>query len=68
MSKLTGDYPTLEEIQEVIEDGSYQGWCINCGDWTHDMAEPDAHAYECPKCGENKVFGAEELVVLGMVE
>lgn len=60
-------FPTIEEIEEEINSDSYIGWCIHCGDWTHDSCEPDAHEYECPVCGLNTCYGAEELVVMGMV-
>lgn len=61
-------FPTLEEIEEEINSDSYAGWCIKCGDWTHDSCEPDAHKYKCPVCECNTVYGAEELVVLNMVK
>jgi Zn finger protein HypA/HybF involved in hydrogenase expression len=61
-------YPTIEEIQEVIVSGSYEGWCVNCGEWTHDSCEPDACKYECPACEQPTCYGAEELVIQGMVK
>ena len=60
-------YPTLEAVGVEMSDDSYLGWCINCGDWTHDSCEPDARNYICPECGLNTCFGAEELVVSGKV-
>jgi hypothetical protein len=41
------------------------GFCIACGEEA-DGCEPDARGYKCEACGENKVYGAEELL-LGMV-
>ena len=41
------------------------GFCIACGEEA-DGCEPDARGYECEACGENKVYGAEELLI-GMV-
>lgn len=61
-------YPTLEAIQEVIEEDSHLGWCINCGDWTHDTCEPDAHKYTCPVCECQSCYGAEELIIMDMFE
>ena len=60
--------PTLKEVEEVIMSGSYEGWCTYCEDWTHDSCEPDARRYECPQCGNRTCYGAEELVIMGLVE
>jgi Zn finger protein HypA/HybF involved in hydrogenase expression len=58
--------PTLKEIQEAADEN--QGWCTNCEEWTHDNCEPDARKYECPECEHNTVYGAEELIVMGLVD
>lgn len=55
----------LEQIQEAMENQS--GFCIECGA-ERDGCEPDARNYPCDECGKNKVFGAEELAMMGMVE
>ncbi len=44
------------------------GVCTVCRDWTADCVEPDARKYECPDCGERSVYGAEEAMMLGLVE
>ena len=59
-------YPTLREIREASE--SHQGWCTNCEEWTHDCCEPDARKYTCPECKCNSCYGAEELVIMGLVD
>lgn len=38
------------------------GFCIACGE-EQDGCEPDAREYECESCGENKVYGADELLM-----
>jgi hypothetical protein len=43
-----------------------QGFCLACGE-TQDGVEPDARKYECESCGESKVYGVEELVLMGLV-
>lgn len=43
----------------------YDGLCIGCGQWTSGGVEPDAHNYHCEDCGENKVSGAEDAMVIG---
>lgn len=37
------------------------GFCVACGN-EQEGCEPDARKYECEACGENKVYGAEELM------
>lgn len=59
--------PTLEQIEEIMMDGSYIGFCRNCGA-EKDCCEPDARNYECEECGENEVFGAEEFLIMGQVD
>jgi len=57
---------TLEEIEPALLEGT-TGFCVNCGA-EKDGCEPDARNYPCDECGENEVFGAEELLVMGLVE
>ncbi len=56
---------TLEQIEEAIE--AQSGFCTACGA-EKDCCEPDAREYQCDECGAFKVYGAEELVMMGMVE
>lgn len=44
-----------------------QGACLACGEIHHGI-EPDARNYECEVCGENQVFGLEELLLMGKIE
>lgn len=39
------------------------GFCVACGE-DHEGCEPDARGYYCEFCGEDAVFGAEELIEL----
>lgn len=39
------------------------GFCIGCGA-QHEGVEPDARRYTCERCGEAKVYGAEELALM----
>jgi predicted RNA-binding Zn-ribbon protein involved in translation (DUF1610 family) len=54
---------TIEQVMEAVEAGDNAGFCIACGAET-DGVEPDARNYECEDCGEHKVFGAEELLLM----
>lgn len=55
----------LEEIEEARE--RMEGICINCGEHK-DCCEPDARNYQCEYCLEDQVFGAEELLIMGLVK
>ena len=41
------------------------GICLNCHE-TQSGCEPDAENYECENCGERDVFGAEQILIIGM--
>ena len=57
---------TLEEVQEAIE--CNEGLCTSCGEVAeYDFVEPDAHDLLCQDCGEFTVYGAEEIVIMGLV-
>jgi hypothetical protein len=53
-----------EEFHEAREQS--EGRCIACG-CSADECEPDACEYTCPECGAAKVYGLEELLVMGLV-
>jgi len=55
----------MEEIQEAISES--WGWCTRCNEFTYEMVEPDAEGYECPACGNNTVYGAEQAVIMGLL-
>lgn len=57
--------PSIKEVEECIE--AQDGWCLACGE-TQGGVEPDARAYKCESCGADKVYGAEELVLMGLVD
>lgn len=54
---------SLAVIMSAIEDGGYVGFCTACGA-EHEGCEPDAREYPCESCGEKKVYGAEELLIM----
>jgi len=55
---------TLEEIQPMIDDMG--GYCLACGA-EHYSIEPDACRYHCEGCGEDQVYGAQEILIRGLV-
>ena len=55
-----------EEYSDATND--YQGWCTTCQEFNGESCEPDAEHYECPVCGENTCYGAEQALVLGLID
>lgn len=43
------------------------GFCLTCGSEAYGV-EPDARYYECEACGARAVFGAEELLMSGIIQ
>ena len=52
------DYAELSE--------NHGGFCVECGDRAYGV-EPDARRYRCEACGAPAVFGAEELLIRGIL-
>lgn len=58
---------SMEDYQEMVD--SNMGYCTHCGDFTRDeFTEPDARDYPCPECGQNTVVGAEEALMMGLLD
>jgi hypothetical protein len=57
----------FSQVEEAINSGDSVGFCVACGEEAYGV-EPDARGYECESCGKHKVFGAEELVLMGLVD
>lgn len=55
--------PGLSWLMENTE--SNFGFCVGCGA-EHDCVEPDARKYHCADCGAHKVYGLEELILMGL--
>jgi len=54
---------TMDQIIAAVESGDDMGFCLACGDEAYGV-EPDARQYECESCGKEKVYGAEELLLM----
>lgn len=56
-----------KEVEAAAKDQMFGmgnlGFCIKCGA-ERDGCEPDARNYPCDECGENKVFGAVEIMMM----
>ncbi len=55
---------TMSQVEEAS--GLQAGFCIACGAMQEEC-EPDAREYKCDDCGADKVFGAEEIMLMGLV-
>ena len=53
---------TKDRIIKAVEEDDMIGFCKECGEETRGV-EPDAREYECEACGEDAVFGAQELLM-----
>ena len=47
---------------------NYRGFCTSCRRFTRGMTELDAEGYECPKCKQKTVMGAENAMVCMEIE
>jgi len=56
---------TMEDYTYATE--SYMGWCTECQEFTRGETEGDAENYDCPKCEQNTVMGAEQALLLGEI-
>lgn len=60
--------PVYSDIVDAIERASTgtdnPGFCLACGN-EQEGCEPDARGYECEFCGAYKVYGAEEILLMG---
>lgn len=57
---------TVAEFQEHSD--SYDGFCIACGEWSCGGVEPDACGYTCEFCGEDRVYGASEILFMNLLD
>jgi hypothetical protein len=53
----------LDEVMAAVERDDNTGFCTRCGN-EQGGCEPDARGYECEACGADKVYGAEELLMM----
>jgi len=56
--------PSVELAMVLM--GNDEGFCLACGE-SNEGVEPDARRYECQCCGVPKVYGIEELTLMGLV-
>ncbi len=59
------------QLRPVMHESEYrqsdnEGFCLNCGESAYGV-EPDARRYPCESCGQPKVYGLEELLMMGLL-
>lgn len=54
-------------VIEAVESDEYRGFCLNCAEDAYGV-EPDAENYLCEACGARQVFGAEQVLLMGMTK
>jgi predicted RNA-binding Zn-ribbon protein involved in translation (DUF1610 family) len=54
---------SVDQIIAAVESDEYVGFCLACGEEAYSV-EPDARKYECESCGEHRVYGAQELLMM----
>lgn len=65
MTKQKKSVLTIARIMEAVETDDNLGFCRACGEEAYGV-EPDARNYPCESCGEHEVYGAEELLMMGV--
>lgn len=59
----------ISEDEYIVHREEYDGFCLSCNDWTAmGGIEPDARDYECTSCGKHQLFGAEEILMMGILD
>ena len=54
----------LEQAMDLLDEGEdTAGLCLACGEY-HDGIEPDARECTCEACGEDQVYGLEEILLM----
>ena len=60
---LTQFKPSIQQLKRATHANC--GYCLACGSKAHGV-EPDARKYVCETCKAPKVYGADELILMGL--
>lgn len=62
--------PNLDRIIEIVKENNSSlsniGVCLACGN-EQDGCEPDMRKGNCEICNKNEVYGAEEILLCGLI-
>ena len=56
---------TMDRVMDSVQEGADEGFCLACGVTNYGI-EPDADGLQCDACGELKVMGAEQCLIMGV--
>jgi len=68
LGKKTGKtyfIPSESELIQALELDENNAFCIHCGD-TDQTIEPDVERAKCECCDQHGLYGAEQLLLLGL--
>lgn len=57
--------PAVTSLYTIVEGDNDEGFCLACGEHQYGI-EPDTRKGKCDACGAMKVYGAEELLLMGL--
>lgn len=57
---------TQEKVLAAAEADEHRGFCLACGREQNGI-EPDAHNIKCEHCHAHRVYGAEQIIIEGLV-
>lgn len=57
--------PAWRDLQRAVQRDDNTGFCLACGEEQTGI-EPDARRATCEACGAKKVYGAEQLALMGL--
>lgn len=71
MADPRGDKLDADAVLDAVERQMFgldnPGFCLVCGE-ENDGCEPDAERYRCEFCGEFQVYGAQQILIMGLVD
>jgi hypothetical protein len=54
---------TINQVLAAVEADDCRGFCLACGSEAYNV-EPDARRVTCESCGQARVYGAEEILLM----
>lgn len=54
---------TIEQVLAAVEADDCRGFCLACGSEAYGV-EPDARRVTCEGCGQARVYGAKEILLM----
>jgi hypothetical protein len=55
-----------KRVESVVKAGEYTGFCLDCGEEDFEC-EPDMEGGHCESCGGDRVYGAEQIFLIGVI-